>query len=460
MNTSISRIAIAGLLFASDLVGIILCFNFAFLVRLERLTVWNSPLLYVLTLACLLGLYLADTYRLEIEIAGLWTPARVLVALFSTLAVTTSVIYLTGLWGSGPIVGRGILLLSIGFFAVWAVASRILASRWVIRKIDQSRWLILGYGKKIAQLEAEYLRFHPRSELVLLTDNKNYKQPIEFANCYRFIDSIDRFEEWSQQHWFGVLLDETLENLPDEMIRKLMEMRLRGVYIYSLADFYEQIWEKIPPASIKDDWFAFTSGFSLLHNRINTRIKRLIDFLLTGFVLLITLPIILIVIIAIKLDSPGPIFYSQNRTGFNGKPFKVHKFRSMYQHAEKQGAQWACKKDSRITKVGYFIRITRIDELPQLWNVLKGEMSLIGPRPERPEFDVQLREQIPYYDVRYLVKPGITGWAQVKYPYGASVEDAYQKVAYDLYYIKNYSLLLDLAIVLKTIRIVFLGKGR
>jgi exopolysaccharide biosynthesis polyprenyl glycosylphosphotransferase len=239
-----------------------------------------------------------------------------------------------------------------------------------------------------------------------------------------------------------------------------MEMRLRGVYIYSLSEFYEQIWEKIPPASIRDDWFAFTSGFSLLHNRINARIKRLIDIVLTLLILLITLPIILVVILAIKLDSSGPIFYSQIRTGFNGKPFRVHKFRSMYQDAEKQGVQWACKKDSRITKVGHFIRITRIDELPQLWNVLKGDMSLIGPRPERPEFDVQLREKIAYYDVRYLVKPGITGWAQVKYPYGASVEDAYQKVAYDLYYIKNYSLLLDLAIVLKTIRIVFLGKGR
>ncbi len=164
--------------------------------------------------------------------------------------------------------------------------------------------------------------------------------------------------------------------------------------------------------------------------------------------------------VAIKLDSPGPVFYSQVRTGLYGKPFRVYKFRSMYQDAEKRGAQWACQYDPRITKVGYWLRVLRIDELPQIFNVLRGDMSLIGPRPERPEFDIKLKEEIPYYELRYLVKPGITGWAQVLYPYGASVEDAYEKLAYDLYYIKNYSLWLDIAIAFKTVRVVLLGKGR
>jgi lipopolysaccharide/colanic/teichoic acid biosynthesis glycosyltransferase len=168
----------------------------------------------------------------------------------------------------------------------------------------------------------------------------------------------------------------------------------------------------------------------------------------------------LLVALAIKLDSPGPIFYSQQRTGLNGKTFKVHKFRSMYQDAEKRGVQWAQERDPRITRVGYWLRLMRIDELPQVWNVVKGEMSLIGPRPERPQFDAQLKEAIPYYDIRYLVKPGITGWAQVLYPYGASIEDAYEKLSYDLYYIKNYSIWLDIAIFFKTIRVVLLGKGR
>ncbi|MEL6787530.1 MAG: exopolysaccharide biosynthesis polyprenyl glycosylphosphotransferase, partial [Cyanobacteria bacterium J06607_15] len=231
-------------------------------------------------------------------------------------------------------------------------------------------------------------------------------------------------------------------------------------HVYSVADFCEQFWQKIPPAYIQDDWFAFTSGFNILHNRIKAKIKQLIDIVVAAVMIIVSLPITLPVAIAIKLTSPGAIFYSQVRTGLNGKKFRVYKFRSMYQNAESKGIQWAKEKDPRITKVGSFIRLTRIDELPQLWNVFKGEMSLVGPRPERPEFDLQLREQIPYYDVRYLVKPGITGWAQVCYPYGASVEDAYQKVAYDLYYIKNYSLLMDLAIAFKTLRVVVLGKGR
>jgi exopolysaccharide biosynthesis polyprenyl glycosylphosphotransferase len=182
--------------------------------------------------------------------------------------------------------------------------------------------------------------------------------------------------------------------------------------------------------------------------------------MLTGLLSVLLLPLMVIVGLIIKLDSPGPIFYSQLRTGLYGKPFRVYKFRSMYQDAEKKGAQWAIQRDPRITRVGYWLRVLRIDELPQIWNVLSGEMSLIGPRPERPEFDVKLKEAIPYYEMRYLVKPGITGWAQVLYPYGASLEDAYEKLAYDLYYIKNYSLWLDMVIVLKTIRVVLLGKGR
>jgi exopolysaccharide biosynthesis polyprenyl glycosylphosphotransferase len=182
--------------------------------------------------------------------------------------------------------------------------------------------------------------------------------------------------------------------------------------------------------------------------------------MLTGILSVLLLPLMVIVGLIIKLDSPGPIFYSQLRTGLYGKPFRVYKFRSMYQDAEKKGAQWAIQRDPRITRVGYWLRVLRIDELPQIWNVLSGEMSLIGPRPERPEFDVKLKEAIPYYEMRYLVKPGITGWAQVLYPYGASLEDAYEKLAYDLYYIKNYSLWLDIVIVLKTIRVVLLGKGR
>ena len=476
MNSPASRSTVAWLLFTSDIIGLIVCFNLAFMVRLERLIDWKSPLLYGLILVYLLGLYLADTYKLEMKVSGLWTSERVLFGILATVAVITSCIYLTGLWGSNPLVGRGILLLSVGLFTLWAIIWRLATGKWVQAQEEHLRFLVLGQENKAIDFGLQYHSAHKTSEFVFLTRSmpalsfvggvnsqqtlSPSKSPIRSLNTSLLVDSIDNFTSWSRQSWSGVLIDDTESELSDEMIRELMDMRLRGVYVYSLADFCEQFWQKIPPSYIQDDWFAFTSGFSILHNRVNVKLKQIVDFLVAAFLLLITLPLTLLTAIAIKIDSPGSIFYSQVRTGLNGKRFKVHKFRSMRQNAEQMGVQWAKEKDPRITKVGRLLRLTRMDELPQLWNVLKGEMSLVGPRPERPEFDAQLRTEIPYYDVRYLVKPGITGWAQVCYPYGASVEDAYQKVAYDLYYIKNYSLFLDAAIALKTLRVIVLGKGR
>ena len=214
---------------------------------------------------------------------------------------------------------------------------------------------------------------------------------------------------------------------------------------------------KLPPSLLDGHWFVSNSR---LQDVNSLRIKRLMDVLISMILLILLFPLLLLVAAAIKLDSPGKIFYSQLRNGQNAKPFKIYKFRSMYRDAENGGAKWAAVGDVRITRVGYWLRILRIDELPQLWNVLRGKMSLIGPRPERPEFDAKLKEAIPHYEFRYLIKPGISGWAQVLYPYGASVTDSYEKLSYDLYYIKNYSLWLDLVIFFKTIAVVLGGKGR
>ena len=475
MNSPASRSTIAWLLFTSDIIGLVFCLNLAFILRLGHLLNWRSPLLYGLIIIYLLGLYLADTYKLERNVSSLWMSDRVFLSILTTLGVITSGVYLTGLWGSDPLVGRGVLLISVVLFTVWALFWRLATNQWVKIKEEHTRFLVLGQEDKAIDFGRQYHATHDKSEFVFLTKSKQIlslvggnssnqvlleTQKIPLKNAYLSIDSIDNLTNWSKQSWSGVLIDDTEQELSDEMVRELMDMRLRGIYVYSLADFCEHFWYKIPPSYIQDDWFAFTSGFSILHNRINVKLKQVVDFLAAALLLIITLPLTLLTAIAIKIDSPGPIFYSQVRTGLNSQKFKVYKFRSMYQNAERMGAQWAKEKDPRITKVGRLLRLTRIDELPQLWNILKGEMSLVGPRPERPEFDAQLRKEIPYYDVRYLVKPGITGWAQVCYPYGASIEDAYQKVAYDLYYIKNYSLLLDAAIALKTIRVIILGKGR
>ena len=223
---------------------------------------------------------------------------------------------------------------------------------------------------------------------------------------------------------------------------------------FNLPDFYELITGKIPVASLEKNWFL--ENISQGRNVLFESFKRVEDIILAGTLGILTSPVTLILAIMIKLDSAGPILYSQQRTGKGGKTFMTHKFRSMRQDAESGGqAVWAAKNDSRVTKIGRFMRRSRLDEIPQVINILNGEMSFVGPRPERPEFVKILNEQIPFYTERLLVKPGLTGWAQINFPYGDSVEDAMKKLQYDLFYIKNRSLALDLSIILKTINTVF-----
>ncbi len=460
-----SRMIIVWLLIIGDILGLLLCFNLALKLRLSQSLNLETPVLYALVAMYLFGLYLTDTYKLNREISGVRLSERAVLGILATVTAVTSGVYITGIWGSEPIVGRGVLLISVALFSVWAVIGRTIVDQWLKVNQQSSRFLVLGDYQKIVEFGKEHRKLNSRTEFVSFSDffstSSRYTQGKYATGNSLVLDSLGNLgSAWKQQYWSGILIDGAERSLSQQMVRELMDMRLRGVYVYSITDFCEQFWQKIPPAYVQDDWFAFTSGFNILHNRINVKLKQLIDIVVAAVMIIVSLPITIPIAIAIKLSSKGPIFYSQVRTGLNGKKFRVYKFRSMYQNAESKGIQWAKEKDPRITTVGSFIRLTRIDELPQLWNVFKGEMSLVGPRPERPEFDLQLREKIPYYDVRYLVKPGITGWAQVRYPYGASVEDAYQKVAYDLYYIKNYSLFLDLAIAFKTLRVVFLGKGR
>ncbi|MBE9044742.1 sugar transferase [Pleurocapsales cyanobacterium LEGE 10410] len=464
MYSRTSRMIIVCLLVVGDVIGLLVCFNLALQIRVSETLDLRTPILYGLIAMYLFGLYLTDTYKLNREVSGVRLSERAVIGILVTIVGVTCGIYFTGLWGSEPIVGRSVLLISVCPFSIWAVSSRMIVDRWLRANQQIGRFLVLGNYQKVVDFRREHRRLNFRTEFVPFFDyfaeDTSVERNLEIGGN-TLLDTVDNFDStWKQQYWSGILIDGAERNLSEQMIRELMDMRLKGVYVYSIADFCEQFWQKIPPKYIQDDWFAFTSGFNILHNRIKVKLKQAIDLVVAGVMLIVTLPITIPVAIAIKLNSKGPIFYSQVRTGLNGKKFRVHKFRSMYQNAEARGIQWATEKDPRITPVGSFIRLTRIDELPQLWNVFKGEMSLIGPRPERPEFDLQLREEIPYYDVRYLVKPGITGWAQVCYPYGASVEDAYQKVAYDLYYIKNYSIFLDLAIAIKTLRVVVLGKGR
>jgi sugar transferase (PEP-CTERM system associated) len=243
------------------------------------------------------------------------------------------------------------------------------------------------------------------------------------------------------------------------MAASLIDSKLRGLRIEPAVESCERICKKIWIAGLQPEWWIYSDGF--VPTRSCLALKRIMDVVGSLVISLLAAPVMLVTAVLIRLTSAGPVFYRQERLGQYGRPFMVLKFRSMYADAEADsGPVWAAKNDNRITPLGRLLRKFRIDELPQLFNVLKGEMSFVGPRPERPCFMESLRHEIPYYDVRHYVRPGITGWAQVMYPYGASIGDAYEKLQYDLYYAKHMSLLLDLTILVKTIKVVLLGRGR
>jgi sugar transferase (PEP-CTERM system associated) len=241
-------------------------------------------------------------------------------------------------------------------------------------------------------------------------------------------------------------------------LQEILNCKLSGIQVLDAPTFYEQMTGKLLLENITPSWFIFSEGFRL--TTVRRVIKRMMDVLLSMMGIALVLPLLPLIALSIRLDSRGPVLYRQIRVGEGGRHFHILKFRTMQDDAEKQtGAVWSEEHDPRITRVGSFLRKTRLDEVPQLFNVITGDMSFVGPRPERPEFVAMLKEVIPYYSERHFVKPGITGWAQVSYPYGASVEDAIEKLRYDLYYIKHLCVHFDIFIILKTIHVVLFGKG-
>jgi sugar transferase (PEP-CTERM system associated) len=251
-------------------------------------------------------------------------------------------------------------------------------------------------------------------------------------------------------------LEERRKAMP---VADLLHIRTLGMHVNEISTFLERETGRVDLRSINPSWLIFSDGFSS-GRRLSSLAKRVFDIVVATLLLVLTLPFVMIGALAVKLESKGPAFYRQTRTGLYGAPFDILKLRSMRQDAEVAGkAVWAEKDDPRITRVGRIIRKLRIDELPQVWTVLKGEMSFVGPRPERPQFVAELGKKIPFYAERHVVKPGITGWAQINYPYGASIDDAKHKLEYDLYYAKNYTPFLDVVIILQTIRVVLFPEG-
>lgn len=448
------------LLLASDLIGLISAFCAAFLVRFGE---WptNAPAAVIWPLLfTLFSLYVLDTYRIDTQISGMRVPVRAVIAVAIAGLLSSTVVYIGGYWGTEQFFGRGVFLVALALFAAWSACWRFLLFKWSHRHAERARWLVLGTGEPAHQLLQDFKKAGLSGELHFLAEGQSSRDAAQNpAEALAVVGSFADACQVGAGSYAGVIIA-TSNALSNDTIKQLMKMRFAGMHVYDLSDFYEHYWSKVPVFHLKDGWFVFSSGFDLLQNLFGLRAKRVFDFVISVSLLILLAPLLLLIAAAIRLDSAGPAIYRQKRMGQHGKIFTIYKFRSMRANAEDQGARWANPNDARVTRVGRVLRLTRLDELSQLLNVVRGDMSFIGPRPERPEFTSMLESSIPYYEHRHLVRPGITGWAQVMYPYGASVEDAREKLQYDLYYIKHYSLLLDIAILFKTIRVVLLGRGR
>ncbi len=355
--------------------------------------------------------------------------------------------------------GRGAFALSciIAFFAL--VLVRAAFHKWADWGLMKSRILVLGTGTRADNVEALVNNQATTSSMEIIGylpvkgghDHVTPTRilPDENMSLYSVVKKygIDEIVLAVRERRGGVL-----------PMQELLECRLRGVRITELSTFFERERGQVRLDSLNASWLILGEGFN--NNSLRDVVKRGFDLVASGILLAVTSPIIAITALLIKLDSVGPLFYRQERVGEGGKTFAVTKFRSMRTDAEVAGKpMWATANDDRTTRVGRVIRKLRIDELPQIFNVFKGDMSFVGPRPERPFFVQQLAQEIPYYEARHSIKPGITGWAQVRYPYGASVEDAKEKLQYDLYYVKNHSLFLDIMILIDTVQVVLWGKG-
>jgi len=318
------------------------------------------------------------------------------------------------------------------------------------------RVLVLGVGERAKQIE-NLRRASDRLGITLVgfIDIGLDDQSVSEAKIIRPNVSLRTLAERFAAEELVVAIDDRRKGLP---VDDILDCKMHGIRILDQATFLERQLGKIRLDALHPSGVIFADGFT--QAVIRRTEKRLFDIGASLFLLLLALPIMVIAAFAIMLESGRPIFYTQRRVGLRGECFDVIKFRSMRTDAEVDGKPvWAAKEDNRVTRVGKFIRKTRIDELPQLINVLKGDMSFVGPRPERPEFVSELAQAIPYYDLRHHVKPGITGWAQVSYPYGSSINDSREKLQYDLYYLKNYSVFLDVNILLQTIQVILWGKG-
>ena len=332
---------------------------------------------------------------------------------------------------------------------------RTFLERRLISEFSQQRVLIVGSGERARRIrEALRARGNMIFELVGCTVDRAGEDSAKSCRHVGSTTDVCELVRLERIDHVIVAQDNPRNVFP---CSALLRLKRDGVAISEGEYFYERLMGKLLTDYVRPSVLIFAA--SPMHHTLQIWIKNALDFMVAGTLLILALPVMLAAAVMVKLTSRGPVFYCQKRVGMSGRVFTIYKFRSMRSDAEKDGARWASANDDRTTSVGRIMRMTRIDELPQLVNVLKGEMSMVGPRPERPEFVKQLQESIPFYEMRHIMRPGLSGWAQVRYQYGSSVEDSHEKLRYDLYYIKNYSVFLDLTIMLETTKVVLFGSG-
>jgi sugar transferase (PEP-CTERM system associated) len=405
---------------------------------------------------CQVCLYYAELYDLRLVADRRELFVRMAQALGSAAFILAALYF----WFPDLIVGRGVFMIAAALIILLVTGWRV-AFEWGSRHVrPRERLLLVGTNASAIALAREM--FERRRDLgidivgFVDSDPAMVGAPVINPGVIGTIEDIPAIVRARRVDRVIVSLADARGKLPME---KLLEMKLDGVSFAHLASVYERYTGKIAVENLRPSWLIFSSGFRKSHFVATTKRTMDVAIALTGLV--VALPVMLAIAVAVKLTSCGSVLYAQQRVGYQGRVFTVRKFRSLKQDAEAAtGPVWASATgDPRVTPIGNFLRRSRLDELPQLWNVLIGDMSFVGPRPERPEFVMELTRQIPFYRQRHIVKPGLTGWAQVRYTYGATVEDALQKLQYDLFYIKNLSIAMDLFIIVQTIKTVILRKG-
>jgi sugar transferase (PEP-CTERM system associated) len=406
------------------------------------------------TIFCLAAFYLFDLY----DFIVMQDRRELMLRLVQALGLAWIALALSFYAYPPLMLGRGVSLIALPMALTLMVGWRV-SIHWFLGHPDfGERILIVGSGNLAVEVARQVLD-RPDAGYRIVgfvgTDSEMLGKSLINPRVIGLTENLDEIVKREGIDRIVVAMGERRGQIPTD---RLLKLSLAGeVSIEEGATFYERVTGRVSLNMIRPSWLIFTGRGrqSRLASITRSGVHRLAAF--AGAVL--SLPLVVLTAILIKIDSRGPVFYKQERVGKNGRPFVLTKFRSMKNDAEKAGPVWANKGDERITRVGRIIRKTRIDEIPQFWNILRGEMNFVGPRPERPHFVAQLAQEIPYYEQRHLIAPGLTGWAQINYPYGASIEDARQKLQYDLFYIKNHSLFLDAIILFETIKIILFGRG-